>query len=792
MSPTPPPDQPAKLIDVEHSRRMAAGISDPCVPLVDDETKGKIPVPIDSLEIAARAAGWAPSAVTAPFVLTCARRFIETAGMLGLLPSAPEGDPYLDLKWSTWRVVISSFGFPAWRELATLLVARVPGCPFDPEQPIEDWYETAIKARQSSGVPLSLPRIPWQAWCGAARAGFDAFYLREVVLWHVVRHAFVSADGERINVIYSGTGVTHPLTSLTDVFTAPIYSMFKTHLRLPGAGGKKVPDHLGLACADVIPKLSPQRLLRQRRPLTLDPHIMPGPGVRLRWCATEDPYFEHHCALEGIAVCVDGTPEVLDLADQEAADVLTWDWISGKAEDHAVADRQRQWLAALPDVAPDGRPSQILQAAFPNLKFIDDDHACLLDAVMVCDLIRRRDHGEGTLLSREFPLLAILPYTPTVEGSTNTGKTALVEVIARAFHPEIEVKTITDTSAPTKRTIAAIIDAFGFVALDEWRMPVEGSDHLLAHSGMQSLCTGKSVGMGKVLSNEDNSVRLASSIVLNAKYLPMPDDLLLRSVYLWVDPRGNGGDPKEIAARWNAISSGQVSLNLRLSALRMLDQWEGIDDLRGYAPNNDQWRMVGHRVCAARICAAVNGIGMDEALGRIDRAVATQVAQHQQLTQAAIESGLVARYENPITATLDLAVLFESVPPNVDPKHRADQLITLAKTAINLTTTRGKAGTFGPGGLAKAFADFIRARNTALSGKPNSEVYAYLLGPKFQGLSDKDVALRIGQALRGACPMIGSRWALPDLFGIDGWHITRVEGSDDSKRFYSLDRNPTP
>ena len=538
-----------------------------------------------------------------------------------------------DFVFARLRCVIAGAGFPAWKALAALVCEHHPACPFDPDETEEKWMEATLEAHRACGWPSSLV---WWDWSSIPDCDPDELthdmeeWLHIVALVHILKHTR-RLSSSSMSIIYYGlaevvkcgqagrslrlAGTVMQAASCVLRFGAPKDS---------AKGGAAHWAMTRLALDDLLPAF----------PLNELPGVViAGPWSTLLPARAPLAFLRPGRELVNVWIAKAGrvTPFVGD-----EADVLDWAWNltdSTAPEQEMALQRYRE---GLPATYPTIRPSALLHSAFPHWKLPDDPlrrkaYCAMIDSALCAALLRT----QVPALRREFPLIAVLPADPTAEDSTNQGKGLLVSALAGAMVPGIEVISAPDSnSAPDSRAIADEMRRNGTVALDEFRVPSNQS-HCLARDNLQTLCTGGVVASGRVLENS-GTLRLKQPIVLNAKWLDLADDLVNRTLplFLGVLPDSQRGrlDVKAM------LESGQFATLLRLAAVSTIEA-DHLDELvpQAGAASAQAWRFTHHRAIAAKL------YGDDEsALLAIDAVRVTLSEDLRRHQIAADESGLSA------------------------------------------------------------------------------------------------------------------------------------------------------
>ncbi len=564
------------------------------------------------------------------------------------LPKAGIEEKNADYAFYRLRCILAAAGFPAWNELATEVVLQVGECPFDPDETFEVWSKALVDAHRTCGWPSTLL---WLDWHGIPDAG-STEWMHMCALAHVFKHLRRAPD--HLHMVYRGNVEFMPRRPDTQrsIGTPQFWQAYSRVLGKPptskGSASSVKADSLEWALSN----LGVDDLLSAEPISALPGSILAGTWSTLLPAVREGipGFFNPGVRLAGVWRAANGrvTP-----FEGDEADCLDWAWNTASAS-RAFEDQIR-FAARLPTSYPTTAPSALLRKVFPNWILPDPAeqpsefaaYCAIVDAVLCAGILR----AERDDLTREFPLMVILPISPSAEESTNQGKGLMTAAIAGAFVPGIQLLTAPDSgSAPDSRAVATDIEAFGTLALDEFQIPGSRS-HCLSRDNLQSLCTGGQVTAGKVYENS-GKVRLRHSLVINAKWLDMSDDLVNRTVPLFLDAlpdeQRNRTDIKEM------LENGQVATLLRLAAVSLVEA-AGLTEI-GQPPartTSEAWRFTCHRLIAAALYMRETKVtDWNEAFAAIDDArhsFGDDLRRHQQLAD---ETGVSATTQSGINLRL--------------------------------------------------------------------------------------------------------------------------------------------
>lgn len=460
-------------------------------------------------------------------------------------------------------------------------------------------------------------------------------WLRLLAYLHVLKH--VRRDDDTLVATYAGRQDTIPFPRGSSCLgqwglaIAPLYSV----LRIPSGKNDSAKNSAMAAALGVI---SVQHLLA-REPLTVLPgHILVGPWSRALPAPRGASFFRTDMRLDGVWIARDGH---IGPYEGSNSDILRYAWPVAKGNLARHVKGKADYAAFLPKTYDLTLPSAVLGKAFPH--WIRPDglegmaYESMLDACLCASVVRA---GEPTV-QKEYPLLAILPLDPSHAESTNQGKGLLTLAIASAMVPGIGLTSAPDSSsAPDVRAIAAAIRRQGTVALDEFQIPTSRA-HVLSRDSLQALCMGGRAASGRVYSNgeeDDADLRLSHSLVLNAKWLDLADDLVNRTLPLFLDVL-----PDEQRARTDVkegIESGLVGLQLRLASVALVEALRSI----GWIPALGQlpaaahaWRYVTHRKLATLILHGRTDLPVAECACMVDTVaeqLKDELTRHMQLADS--------------------------------------------------------------------------------------------------------------------------------------------------------------
>lgn len=552
------------------------------------------------------------------------------------------------------RCVLSGAGYENWCALAFRATILIPECPFDPEETEEKWAESLKEAHRACGWPTTLLWLDWSKipdWDDIDASTPD--WLKLCALAHLLKH--VRRTPEYLHIVYKGH--------------VEAFQTKKLSKRTLG-GGTFWAD-----CARVLCKPSEKHSIKANalnwaanllavddllpaKPLPLLPgSIISGPWSTLLPTYQPSSFLTPRVRLLGVWQARDGRVTAYE-GDEGTA--LDWAWNTATASHYA--QHLATFQKILPQTYPTVAPSRMLQALCPQWVLPDekddrDAYCAMVDAVLCAAIIRPNDSD----LQREYPLVAVLPLSPSVEDSTNQGKGLTSLMLGGVFVPGITIASVPDSSsAPDSRALAADIERQGTIVLDEFSIP-QAKSHVLSRDNLQSLCTGGEVKVGKVLANE-GGIRLRHSLVLNAKWLDLSEDLINRTVPIFLNNLTPSQRAKIEIKR--AIENGQAALTLRLAAVSLVEKYKLGSQEPPAIATPQAWRFTAHRGLAATILRIHNpSLSWETAFTRIDACrtdMGEDLRRHQQLAD---ETGVSALTSSGTNLRVSWAAFWSSIDP---------------------------------------------------------------------------------------------------------------------------------
>jgi hypothetical protein len=488
---------------------------------------------------------------------------------LELVPAVHSPDS-AEFVWSRARCLFAGGGQANHRAVSEILTDLYPLCPLTLTETSAEWGAHLAAAHQSCGWPATLSHLSWADVCAlkqTPREYAPESWHRVLAMVHILKHIRLCPDGS-ISVLYRGTPHRIKPSDASNVLgTWPNVQLILTALGCPSAQDKKSHHPLTAAVKQILNRMPTSNLLALRPMADSAATIISGPWSTLKPDPnTRQAFYQTGLQLDGVWISAGGQVRA---TTGDANDITAFDW---NTLNPGVYASQREDLSViLPKSYVPGWPADTFLTAFPNL---DLAHITDLAAAKVwlelpwfASLIR----GECKDFRREYPLVAFLPDIPSPDTSTNQGKTMAAHAYGRIMVPAIPTVGAPDTgSAPDARALAAVIQQYGTVVLDEW-VPPRARAHLLAHANLQMLITGSTVSIGRVMENS-GGVTLKHSMAVAAKALDFPPDMVNRSLF-WFMREFTTVDTQE-HLRVQRLTSGSLSMEMRLQAIGTMEQYQ--------------------------------------------------------------------------------------------------------------------------------------------------------------------------------------------------------------------------
>jgi hypothetical protein len=651
--------------------------------------------------------------------------------------------------WARARCLFAGAGHKHHDAIAAVLTDVYPVCDLAPGETEADWITALQKARDICGWPVHLGRLPWHGLVAAlgTQEKIDPIspWHLAVGLLHLLKYLRTRQD--MLAVVYRGTAALLPRgESNVIALNKTLLPQITQALGCPLPHGKHA-NTMTIALQLMLKLVSVDRLLSQRPISELPGTVIAGPWSGLEPDPTNSGFMHTGMRLAGVWNACKGA---IKLYTGSPVDAIAWAWnVQNPGE---FADVRSAVEASMPTTYPTGWPADLLLSDFPNLDLNwATDQECarvLLELPLFASLLRRG----GEALSREFPFVLFLPDTPSIDDSTNQGKTAITRTLVRAMSPGAPTVVPPDTSsAPDNRAFVDILSQYGTAGLDEWSPP-QNRSHPLSHQNLQTLCTGGGVTFGRVLENT-GMITLRHSLVAGCKAVEFPPDMVSRTI-MWplnqfTDAQRNRSDVK---AR---VDSGQAALQLRLAALHQIETRDLANKLANAPPStNSTLRFDAHTSLACilylertgNVCTSL-GATVNEMRMRLSRHVAD-----------AATTGVLSAQENGGYLTIRLPDLFAGNGPDIV------GLCQQEMAAVGVGTER----LIGKGwNTAAQLLDSLRKAR----GFPTLQaMLPAILGGRMKA-TDRQITIALGRSIKQLVPQ-GGTFAIPET----GWTLER--GSD--------------
>lgn len=626
------------------------------------------------------------------------------------------------------RCFFSGAGYENWQALARALCGLFPSCPFDPEQPRDTWLVDLHTAHKTCGWPVTLG---WADFHNVPDVDNFHDWLTCLGWMHVVKHC--RREDECLVITYRGvsdsidkpkTGSLHPAQWKT------ILPAIHQGLGCSGKGGKQA------AVNHALGRLTLDALIRRKSLSGL-----PGTILRGEWSTTvpapraSTSFIRHDMRLSGVWEARGGRIRPVEGDDD---DIMDWAWNIESSREETPQRARIKFEGMLPHSYAEGSPAAMLTEWFPHWILPPEGverqaYFALFDAVLCASVVRRM----VSALDSEYPLVVILPDDPTAEASTNQGKGLMSRAISTGMVGDIpRPRTAPDSgSAPDSRSIAAVIRAWGTMALDEFQVPTTKS-HVLSRDNLQSLCTGGEVTVGLAHENGDGNVQLTHSLVVNSKCLDLAPDLMNRSLALFLGPCSDEQRARVDVLR--LVQSGAVGLRLRLAAIGCAEKHylaEAAENDMDLPAARGSWRFTSHRAMAARLLVARTGLDIGSACQALDSMAGDMndaLSRHQMAAEA---SGLAASTETGKNIRLPWPAIWYGV---------SDE----AMEAVIGSIRAGGKTLYGVPSVGMAELLRLRLDHTGAPGRVLSTILAYTSGSNVR-TSNIAIARAAADSVRG-------------------------------------------
>lgn len=722
---------------------------------------------------------WNPDAPLDQGVQAVAVRLAAMLPRLGMIPPRAIEANNAEFQFARVRCLFGGLGYAYHAAIAEALSSIHPQSPLDSTEGRVEWMTRLREARQVCGWPVTLLLIPWAAlFSGASTIDGETespeTWQRVVATAQLLKTLRWSSTYGVVSIYQSNVRAFEPPPGTTGIAADKNIAAICAAI---GAGGRatKRQNPFRVALSDAVRNANRSDLLPRRALACLPGSVLYGPWSSYAPDAMAcEGFFQHGVRLDSVYFASGGQVRPASDLDPSPEDLLGYDW-----NPSPIADGLRNAKAVWEDQLvrrydTSHWPSEVLAATFPNLRFLCDAHQSWLDAVLIAQVLR----GEVVSLRHEFPLLVFLPSDPTESGSTNQGKSTIAYAVLNALAPgAVLTKVRASASAPDVRAAAKLIERNGTVGLDEFQLP-NGHDAMLSRDNLQSLSTGGSVPIGQVLSNDPMEVQLRAPLVINSKALPMPADLVNRSLVYWLNDLS--GEQRGNVAAFDSAKSGRLSLLMRLAAIGMAETHSLIDSVLPAAPTGatDGSRWVRIRSLAIAIHRVrFPALSVEAASAAIDEATRRQSESQRKHVQLADQCGTLAVLEAGRSGVARLSGLFEGMTD--------DECVRTRVFAGMRSRNRPEGATVD---------DILRARASILGmdDRPLADLVRFLFGSNhpFCKQGSRAILMAFEAEMANRMPEPDTTWMLPDFAGYSGWRLRRGPGVGKMSTYHLENENP--
>ena len=688
---------------------------------------------------------------TTPLKRAVFGRFVRLLPTLGLEPP-PQDTGQEDYAWAGVRCLLAGAGYEAHAELARALTSVHPRAPFRSDISYEQWVEEVQAAHEQCGVPVTLTLARYRDLARAAGEFDEARnyqWLHAASAIHVLKHLRMAPDGLRL--MYRGQAFLYWTDADTNDFKARqvIYQLVAERLFGKADGRSKHAAAAPLIGTGALSKMSYRNLLGVSPMSALPPDVLYG-----MWSGTEpaseetSSFTETGLRLAGVWRGSNGLITV-ERGDEELVLAYGWRIIPETQEQSA---RRHVYATNLPtEYDKEALPVDYIRKAFPNLdtRWTAHQHGILAmyDAMISSAVLRyyRRDD-----LAREYPMIWVMPSSPTPEQSTNNGKTVAMTGMMGAICPSCPITGTKDgDSAPDNRAVASIIRIYGTVCLDDWRPP-RSKGHLLYRDTLQRLATGNAEASGEVRENNPTPLMLRESMLINAKCADLPPDLINRSVFMYFGALSEAQRQQTPVA--SAFTSGKAGTLMRLSALHWVRE---LELLKTEPIGHPAFRFPVLLSAAVAYCRHRMGTTAEAALAEVAAACEDMYHHHAVHFTEADASGVASEQEGRMACSIRLTDIF------LDTNFPELEVMCTVASAYD-------------GGRVSA-SQLIRARARVCLTNPPHSLHDSLvqLGLNIPSMADRNITASLGMDIRRVMPNVGDTYHILGA-PIGDWILTRV------------------
>lgn len=528
-----------------------------------------------------------------------------------------------DFRWSRALCMLAGLGSTGLRRFARYIQHN------SNEDAWGHWAECSdtelkqdiLKARAICLYPFGLLRTSYPVIARSLNAETSLTaapkWLDALLITHIVKHTRYYPDYNGTPALFAAYRGDSTVIALNDELMSQPFGA-SCHIGIMNSLCSVLDIRLGAAKDRTLIQSHALRMMRSihptwlPRPLALSSYtdLIPPPNVtfgRAMEKRSEYKWVDPGLVAKNISVIDVQTGVVSQKAAISGAKSLSLAWPrSPNMKQEEIAG----WYGNIPAKVEPELPSTILFRYIRNINTLGCTNAlkALIDGTMILSLIRPQLAGSeiGRTLDNEFPIFCVMPMEGTKETTTNQGKTTVARILGGALVPGLRaVQAVRNSSPPSQRAMAHTLETYGTAIYDEFLLP-QGHDHFLNQAGLQLLATGGTATPGKALENSPG-VRLRYPLFLNSKVCAFPPDIWLRLLPVYMDTLhpGNSCSSRELSL----IASGAISMQIRLSALRLIEEYDIVEQLRGGYPKIGPWRFSAHLAVAEALNGRLYEIG---------------------------------------------------------------------------------------------------------------------------------------------------------------------------------------
>jgi hypothetical protein len=663
-------------------------------------------------------------------------------------------DDEAEFAWRLVRVLLAGAGYDNWKPLTRKLCDEWANCPFDPNQPEDEWIADNLTAHSKCGWSAALAWVDWHELSREDTQALDApvtNWLLTSATLSLIKNIRFNPDTREILIYANGRVVRVS----ADASTNSINLMEKARIAILRAFGHRRGNKkdgywaTSQALDRALEMLTTDDLIQVKPRALLPTNLLWGPWSRI----VRDPsringFCSAGLRIEGVWMADNGTVRPWTGSD---VDVMGYDFV-GAAISHETQQQESKFRAIIPPTYQAAWPSDILTQSFPNIdmRHVRNPEAfkALLDAPIVAAILR----DDISMLGLEFPYILFQPASPSPGEDTNQGKSTFSLAYARAINPALteELRAQNQSAPQTNRSVGEYLLAHGSACLGEFVVPIGNPDHILGQDNLQTLGVGGSLVHGRVYSNDQVSIRLRQSIVLNSKCCTFRPDMINRSIIVWLRELTSANRSNHTV--YEDAVSGKTSLEARLGAQAVIDNIPDIvNEIKKFTgtPARDGLRFTWHRAIARMIYFLRTG---QHDNGAIDAEVASMHVHQEEHQELAEINGTVEDQRSGGKPTIKVAALFE----NADP----DAVIDLA----NISSGKNMSG-------GQLWDNYLASRG--LTENNIADLVQELTGVRAK-LRRSIASRHLSSDLSRRMPNEGDTWKLPGVHAYHGWYLERM------------------